>query len=324
MPPKKSQRITIITPALADAKNGNWQTAKRWLSYIDKNYQSNLSKTLDTKAVQKAGDLPDAIIALHARRSASEVHAFATSGRPIAVVLTGTDLYGDTPSHPEVAQSLELATKIVVLQEDAIKLVPKKWHSKTRVIYQSAAQRKPGPFRKNSFDIAFVAHLRPEKDPDTMLEGFQRCNIPNVRLMHIGKLDDYAHKYQNAAASDARILLKGLVDYTTARRLQGQCRVLAITSKMEGGANVIIEAITNGTPVIASRISGNVGMLGEDYPGYFELGNAEELSMLITRCASDQDFMNHLKTFADKRANRFLPATESAEVLSLTRELLGS
>jgi putative glycosyltransferase (TIGR04348 family) len=323
MLPKPHQRITIITPALADAKNGNWQTAKRWSLFIDKQYQTEVSKTLDTKAGQKEIDLPDAIIALHARRSASIVKEFAATGRPIAVVLTGTDLYGDTPGHPEVAQSLDLASQIVVLQEDAMKLLPKKWHSKTRVIYQSANQRKPGPFRKNTFDIAFVAHLRAEKDPDTLLEAFRLCAASNLRLIHIGKLDDYAEKYQSAAATDARISLKGLVDYATARRLQGQCRLLVITSRMEGGANVIIEAITNGTPVIASRISGNVGMLGDDYPGYFEVGNRDELCALITRCAADLDFMQNLKIFADRRANRFLPATEGAAVLALTHDLLG-
>ena len=49
-----------------------------------------------------------------------------------------------------------------------------------------------------------------------------------------------------------------------------RAHLLIVPSRMEGGANVVVEAVTAGTAVIASRISGNVGMLGDDYPGYFD------------------------------------------------------
>jgi hypothetical protein len=180
MLPKPLQRIAIITPALAESNNGNWQTAKRWSFVLDKAYRIEVSKTLDTKLVQF-----DALIGLHARRSAFAIHQFADTGKPIAVVLTGTDLYGDTPEHIEVSRSLELAHRIVVLQDDALKLVPQKFKNKTDVIYQSAAIRKPGPFRQRTFDIAFIGHLRAVKDPMTVLKAMQLLKLPEVRLIHV-------------------------------------------------------------------------------------------------------------------------------------------
>jgi glycosyltransferase involved in cell wall biosynthesis len=286
MLPKHPQRISIITPALAEANNGNWQTAKRWSFFLDKTYKIEVSKTIDTNLV-----LFDALIALHARRSAAAIRDFSTTNKPIIVVLTGTDLYGDTPDHFEVRESLELAHRIVVLQDDALKLVPQQFKGKTEVIYQSAAVRKPGPFRQRTFDIAFVGHLRSVKDPMT-------------------------------CASDLRIASKGPMPHTETRQILGKCRLMVISSIMEGGANVVIEALTNETPVIASRMSGNIGMLGTDYHGYFEVGDHQGLANLIQRCVEDRSFLNLLREYGARRSSRFYPATEKRAVLQLVNKLL--
>jgi putative glycosyltransferase (TIGR04348 family) len=311
------QRIAIITPALAEANNGNWQTAKRWSFFLDKSYKIELSKTLDTNLV-----LFDALIGLHARRSAEAIHAFADTGKPIAVVLTGTDLYGDTPDHIEVRQSLELAHRIVVLQDDALKLVPQKFKNKTEVIYQSAAIRKPGPFRQRTFDIAFIGHLRAVKDPMTVLNAMHILDAPQLRLIHVGRLDEYEKEFETATAQDTRIQSKGPMPHLDTRRILGKCRLMVISSIMEGGANVVIEAITNGIPVLASRMSGNVGMLGKDYPGYFEVGDHQALATLIKRCSEDKDFLDLLRKYGNRRASRFYPATEKRAVLQLAHQLL--
>jgi putative glycosyltransferase (TIGR04348 family) len=317
MLPRHPQRIAIITPALADANNGNWQTAKRWSLFLDKSYKIEMSKTVDTNLV-----LFDALIGLHARRSAFAIKEFAKTKKPIAVVLTGTDLYGDMPDHIEVRESLELAHRIVVLQDDALKLVPQKFKNKTEVIYQSAAVRNPGPFRQRTFDIAFVGHLRAVKDPMTVLNAMQLLTSSELRLIHIGKLDEYEKEFTKAALIDSRIQPKGPLPHLETRRALGKCRLMVISSIMEGGANVVIEAITNEIPVIASRMSGNVGMLGNDYPGYFEVGDHQGLATLIQRCIEDKDFLNLLRKYGARRANRFYPATEKRAVLQLAHKLL--
>jgi putative glycosyltransferase (TIGR04348 family) len=317
MLPNPHQRIAIITPALADANNGNWQTAKRWSNFLDNLYKIEVSKTIDTNLV-----LFDALIGLHARRSAAAIKEFSNTNKPIAVVLTGTDLYGDSPDHIEVRESLELAHRIVVLQDDALKLVPQRFKSKTEVIYQSAAPRKPGPFRQRTFDIAFIGHLRAAKDPMTVINALQLLHKPALRLIHIGKLDEFEKELNSAALSDARIQLKGPLPHLDTRRALGKCRLMVISSIMEGGANVVIEAITNDVPVIASRMSGNVGMLGDDYPGYFEVGDHQTLALLIQRCIDDKDFLNLLRKFGARRAHRFYPASEKRAVLQLAHKLL--
>jgi putative glycosyltransferase (TIGR04348 family) len=320
MLPKNSSRVAIITPALAAAKNGNWQTARRWSEFIDTRYAVNVSMSIDTITAEELS--PDVMIALHARRSVADIRTFAATGKPIAVVLTGTDLYGDTPDHPDVKESLGRADLIVVLQDEAIKLLPNHLQKKARVIYQSAPTLNNGPIRQDTFDIAFIGHLRTEKDPDTLLHAFQSLTDQSLRLIHVGRLDGYQELFSNAAAKDTRIVLKGSLDHEESLSVLAGCRLMLISSRMEGGANVIIEAVNSQVPVLASRISGNVGMLGNDYPGYFSLGNSAELATLVQRSKNDPTFLELLKRCGQKRASRFLPQTEKDSVLLLVETLL--
>jgi len=93
--------------------------------------------------------------------------------------------------------------------------------------------------------------------------------------------------------------------------------VLVNCSLMEGGAHVVLEAVQSGTPVLASRISGNVGMLGDDYAGYFDVGNAAELAALVKRCATEPVFLALLQSQCARRAELFEPAVEKHLVLKL-------
>ena len=73
-------------------------------------------------------------------------------------------------------------------------------------------------------------------------------------------------------AREPRYQWRGEVSHGRALRLLARARLLVVSSRMEGGANVVSEALVAGVPVIASRIPWNVGMLGEGYPGYYQVG----------------------------------------------------
>ncbi len=93
-----------------------------------------------------------------------------------------------------------------------------------------------------------------------------------------------------------------------------------ISSRMEGGANVIVEAVTAGTPVLASRISGNEGMLGTDYAGYYPVGDAVALAALLHRADTDPAYYLLLQTQCAARAPLFAPEREAAGVRSLLEQ----
>jgi putative glycosyltransferase (TIGR04348 family) len=310
-----------VSPAAQASNNGNWHTAYRWAKFL-----SGYCDIAITQNWNAADENPDAMFALHARRSAPSIHAWAAQhpGKPLVLVLTGTDLYRDIQTDTSAQQSLHMATHLVVLQEAGLTALPAGQLGKARVIYQSAQRLKPASKSARRFKAVMVGHLRDEKDPLTFIKAAGLCKSEPIRFEQIGDGLDAAlasAASQAAAHHPEYRWLGGLPRSQTRQRIK-HAHVLVSCSLMEGGAHVILEAVQAGTPVLASRISGNIGMLGADYAGYFEVGDALELSSLVKRCAVEPKFLSHLQNQCAKRAELFQPAIEKRLVLSLAKDAL--
>lgn len=313
--------IIIISPALAKANNGNWQTASRWARFLRKQYRVTLAAAWD-------GLSADAMIALHARRSAGSIAAFAAAypARPAILALTGTDLYRDIAIDAAAQRSLRLATHLVVLQSAGLQELHPDMRDKASVIYQSAPALKPisGKIAARTFDVIMIGHLRDEKDPATFMRAAGLMTAPGIRLTHVGGAIDTALGAQAEATQRDHACYRwlGNLPHAATRQLLKRSRLMAIASGMEGGANVIIEAVTSGVPVLASDISGNRGMLGDDYAGYFPVGDSPALAQLIDRAAVDPSFYASLQAQCAARAPLFSPEREQAALLQLVDNAL--
>lgn len=318
----QAKHVLIVSPASARENNGNWQTASRWAHFLRTRHQVAIAPGCcpDDYA-------PDLLIALHARRSAGSVAAFAKAypERPRVVVLTGTDLYRDIGISPEARATLDYATRLVLLQPDGLALLSPAQQAKASVIYQSAPTVQPpshGAHRRH-FDICMIGHLRAEKDPYTFMRASSLVTSPKARLLHIGGALE-SPLGQAASATQAvnpRYHWLGNLPHSTTRQRLARSHAMALCSLMEGGANVIIEAVTSGVPVLASDISGNRGMLGADYAGYFPVGDAAALALLIDRSIAAPDFHALLRRQCDARAALFAPDAERASLLALVDNL---
>ena len=273
------------------------------------------------------GEAADALVALHAWRSAESIARFheEARGRRMAVVLTGTDLYGEFARRAETGRSLDLADRIVVLQDDAARLLRPDWRRKAEVIFQSAAPLAAAKKVAGRLDCVVVGHLREEKDPRTLFAAVRRLppGAP-IRVRHLGApLDGRLADAARALARDEpRYCYAGALPHGLTRAAIKAAHVLVHPSVVEGGANVIVEAITAGTPVIASRISGNVGMLGADYPGFFEPRDAAGLAALLVRALEEPPFLAELRRACARRKPLFQPRAEAAAIRALAARLL--
>jgi putative glycosyltransferase (TIGR04348 family) len=332
-------KIVIISPSLADANNGNWRTAHRWQQLLQPACHVKIVPADADKAaaVQVCRDLqttnfaPDIVIALHARRSYASVAAANQlfPSTPIVVALTGTDLYNDLANSAEANASLDIATALIVLQEDAIQYVPVKHRHKTRVVFQSARSLTPAEKTSGQLNCVVVGHLRAEKSPQTIFEAVARLATKDlIHITHIGAAHGSAdaHFTESAkalSASSRHYRWVGPLPHGLTRAAIKRSHVLIHPSVLEGGANVIVEAITAGTCVIASKMSGNVGMLGPNYSGYFPVGDAAALVDLLRRCLADQNQMTRHSTACKARAALFTPSEEARRLARIVSDLLG-
>ena len=312
--------IVIVTPALADANNGNWQTARRWARFLAAAYRVRLA------ADWQAGD-EALMIALHARRSAASVAAWrqAHPERPLLLVLTGTDLYRDIEHDASAQRSLALADRLVVLNALGPQRLPESLRARCTVLLQSCRARRPRAKTARHLRALMVGHLRDEKDPLTYLRAAQRlAGREDLHFDHIGAALDPAlgALAQALAARQPSYRWLGALPHAAVRRQIQAAHLLVHASRMEGGAHVVMEAVRSGTPVLASRIDGNVGLLGADYGGYFEPGDDAALAALLERCRDDAAMLPALRAQCDSRAALFAPEAESAGLHRLVADLL--
>lgn len=271
----------------------------------------------------------DVLLALHARRSAASVADFAAAHphRPLVLALTGTDLYRDILVDAAAQRSLELAWRLIVLHERAPDALPPALRARCDVCFQSTARLAPWPKTTRHLRALMVGHLRDEKWPQTLWAAAARLHDRrDILIDHIGAALDPAlgdGARACAVAHPAYRWLEGRPHAETLRRIR-QAHVLVHTSRMEGGAHVVMEAVCRGTPVLASRIPGNVGMLGSGYGGTFEPGDDAGLAALLQRTRDEPDMLAGLAVQCEARAPLFDPRRERATLRRIVAHALES
>ena len=293
-------KICLVTPAPTYSRKGNRVTALRW---------ARILRELDHRVIiieQYRGERCDLMVALHARRSHASIVRFRREHPqlPLILALTGTDLYGDIHTDASAQESLEIADRFILLQPAGIEELAEHLRDKAWVIYQSVTA-PPGKFspKKNVFELCVLGHLRSVKDPfQTAMAVRHLPPSSRIQVVHVGGAltDDMKIEADAEESTNPRYRWLGELPRWRALRVLARSRALVLTSQMEGGANAVSEAIACAVPVVSSRISGSIGLLGADYPGYFPVGDTPALTDLLMRLEMDAAFYEALKTWCEE------------------------
>jgi putative glycosyltransferase (TIGR04348 family) len=313
-------KIAITVPSSAVSRSGNRHTAARWRAFL-----RGLGHRVRV-ATDWNGGGDDLLLALHAYKSYPSIARFRQQqpDAPLVLALTGTDIYRDIHGQAEARQALAMATRLIVLQEAALNELSPALRKKARVVYQSSDVRLGHAPVKDRFRVAVIGHLRGEKDPFRAAHALVHVapSAPIEVLQIGGALDPQMQsKCVMWTSREPRYRWLGSLSHRQAMRWLSRSHVLVVSSVMEGGANVICEAARIGVPVLASRVPGNVGMLGRDYPGYFPLFDDKALARLIERCRTDARFYASLKKAMSRRRALFAPSAEQAALKAVLRGL---
>ena len=314
--------IILITPPGPSTRTGNAVAALRWARIL-----RSLGQRV-TVAPDYADEPVAAMVAIHAWRSAEALRRFKLRypQRPLIIQLSGTDLYHYINEDPApTVRSMELADRLVALNSLAWRVVPKRFRNKLRVIFQSAP--KPSVHRQPSrrrVEVSVIGHLRDVKDPFRAAEAARLLPpTSRIRIVHIGRAysAEWAAKATSEMAANPRYLWRDDVPRAVVQKLLQRSHAMVLSSLSEGGANVISEAIVAGVPILASRMDGNIGLLGADYPGYFPVGDTKALARLLQRIEGDRRFVAMLRRGITRRAPLFRPEREIAAWRRLLAEL---
>ncbi|CAN0589703.1 unnamed protein product, partial [Ectocarpus sp. 12 AP-2014] len=241
-------------------------------------------------------------------------------------VLTGTDIYYHQHQYPDdTLRSMALADALVGLHHRVAEDIPEAFRSKLVTVLQSAdripaAEPEQGRAATgaDAFEVCVIGHLRDEKDP---LRAALACHhLPaesRIRVTNAGKAhnQEWRVKAKLEQAHNPRFQWVGELNKADTQALMARSRVMVISSVMEGGANVVSEACRAGLPILASDISGNRGILGDDYPGYFRVGDERHLAERLMRADTDAGYLASLQALVSDKASQFVPEAEQGALL---------
>jgi putative glycosyltransferase (TIGR04348 family) len=294
MPPSSKPIVGILNPTPPRVRGGNRTTALRW---------ARLFRSLGMKVFLEerwSGRPCDLLVALNAWKSGDSIGRFRTErpDTPLVVAITGTDLFTDAPEAAALTAALDSATRLVVLIDLARDALAARHRAKTVVIHQSVRplEEIPAP-RSDFFEVVTVANLRPVKDPLLVARAARLLPATSriqVRLIG-GTLDPRLRReVEEEVASNPRLRWRGEQTRLETLRRVASARALVSPSRAEGGAGVVSEGLAHGVPILATAIPGSVGMLSEDHPGLFPVGDAPALAALLHRLETDRLFGEEL------------------------------
>ncbi len=316
-----SLKICIVTPVPPRSRQGNRITALRWARILRTlGHRVDITQEFNR---QKC----DLMVALHASKSFFSIKRFSEQHpeKVLIVTLTGTDIYRDYHLNNRCLQSIKMATGLIVFQPKILQEIPVQYRDKATVVYQSATPPLGiHKLRKRFFDVCVIGHLRSIKDPfQTARASRQLPDTSKIRVLHIGGAlaPDFEQQAIAEQVSNHRYRWLGELPHWKTIRCLARSRLLVITSKAEGGPIVLVEALAASIPVLSTRINAVVGHLGENYPGYFPVGDTNALVSLLQLAETDQGFYADLKKRSEKVKSLVDPARERESWKKLLKNL---
>lgn len=313
-------KILFHCPVPIDSSKGNSVCAHRTLAVFEK-----LGHQLTFSENASESDEFDFAIVQHAKRSEHLVSSL--HGKiPVVLIITGTELLLDAE---DIATSLKLADFIVVTSQQIGETLQRDFSEKIRVIPRSVLLPdnfevyRSDDFRDSNI-VTVIGHLRDVKRPATIADAMRLLAADSkLTVHHYGaaltpEMETWA---RNESQTNERFQWQGEASRLDVLKAITKSLLTVNSSIVEGGANTIAESIVAGIPVLATPIAGNIGLLGEDYPGYFAIDDAAELAEQLTLVEQRGSFYETLVSHTERLRPQFHIDQETAAWKQLVEEL---
>lgn len=148
------------------------------------------------------------------------------------------------------------------------------------VHYGSNSKYVKRPHRNSSLIFGTISRLTEQKDLPTMLRAFAIFSKSNslAELHIIGQGHLQAHLNKIVQELGIHESVKWYGKQSEINTFLQSLDVFLLTSRYEGFGMVLLEAISNSVPIIASNNDAAIEVLGEDSPSLFSIGDYRELA----------------------------------------------
>ena len=132
--------------------------------------------------------------------------------------------------------------------------------------------------------MVFLGRLVPEKCPELLVQAFQQSRPQGWKLVLIGgnsDTSDYTQNLRQMAASNPEVVLTGQLQGKRLAEVMRGAGLFVLPSYLEGMPLAMLEAMTEGIPVLASDIPPHQQLLDNGRGICFETGSVEDCARQI-------------------------------------------
>ena len=167
--------------------------------------------------------------------------------------------------------------------------------SKTVSSYNDSLNLKKGHY------ILFVGRLVPEKRPDLLLKAFKMIDLPGWKLVFVGDTSNTAkYKMQLLADKNEDVIFTNTLTGVPLADVVRNAGLFVLPSDLEGLPLVMLEAMREGIPVLASDIAPHRQLIGEDRGWLFKAGDLPSLVSNLQKLLSNSLNLNVTAKAAQK------------------------
>lgn len=141
---------------------------------------------------------------------------------------------------------------------------------------------------KNKY-ILFLGRLVPEKRPELLIQAFEALKLNGWKLVLAGGISDaraFSRKLLQRVAANPRIVYAGELRGSRLAEIVRGAGLFSLPSDVEGMPLVLLEAMQEGVPVVASDIPPHKQLIGDGRGVLFEAGNLNSCIASLERAVN--------------------------------------
>lgn len=197
-------------------------------------------------------------------------------------------------------QELELADYIIVASNATRDSLIKNQISSEKIVVipYGAALTKNIDFStkrkdKKSFDILYAGRMNPLKGVHYLIEAFKQLDLKNCTLHLVGGNEYPPGWLEKTLSKSNNIKYYGSVPYNQLSKIYLSCDIFVFPSLYEGFGLVVLEALSHGLPVIATKTGVASDILSDPKIGLLiEKRNVDDLKKAILQYYDNNNFLD--------------------------------